>query len=73
MKTIYTQYLPNREVRFTTEPFVSEDWPKAYRVPRVEVLSDGKAWLYHAVDGDFAWSIIGNLDKALEIMMKETP
>lgn len=71
MKTVYTEYLKNREVRFTTSPVVAEDWPPMHREPRVEILSDGRAWLYHGLDGVWAWSIIGNFDEAMRRMMEE--
>lgn len=69
MKPLYTQYLSNGEVRITAFPFISEDWPKACRKPRVEILQDGKAWLYHELDGVFAWSIMPTLDDALRAMV----
>lgn len=71
MKIIYTEYLTNGEVRFTTSPF-TEDWPKFNRKPRVEILSDGQVWMYHEQEGVYAWSIINNIDKAINRLIEET-
>lgn len=76
MKAIYTEYLPNREVRFSTKRSaaygweVTEDWPPEIRMPRVEILSDGQVWLYHELDGVFAWSTMRNLDEALRWLVE---